>query len=110
MSISSTKSFRIECSLHHDPRLVAGLSALAARAALHAGLSEQEQLDVSAETWKACREVFSDPDLKSNPAAAIRVFLEFFGDRFEIKIDSEINGSPARVACAKLCKTLQPAV
>jgi hypothetical protein len=110
MSISSTKAFRIECTLHNDPRLLVGLSALAGRAALHAGFSEEEQLDVSARTWKACREVFSDPDLKGDPAAAIRVFLEFLGDRFEIKIDPQINGSPARVACAKLCKTLQPAI
>lgn len=113
MSIDSsdpTKAFCIECTLHNDSRLIAGLCALAERAALHVGLSEGERQEAAAGIFKGCQEVFSNPDLERNPAAVITVFLELVADRFEIKIQSDRNANPARIASAKFPKTLQPAL
>ena len=111
MSIDSsdpTKAFCIECTLHNDSRLIAGLCALAERAALQVGLSEDERQNVTAQTFKACQEVFSRPDLGRNPAALITVFVELVADRFEVKIQSDRNRNPARIASAKFRKALQP--
>jgi hypothetical protein len=88
MPIDSARTLWIECTLHNDPRLIMGLGALAGRAALHAGLSNQEQEDLSAAAAQACRETFSGLDLTKNPAAAIRVLVAHLADRIEVRVES----------------------
>jgi hypothetical protein len=88
MPIDSATTLRIECTLHNDPRLILGLGALAGRAALHAGLSDQEQEDLSAAAEQACRETFSGLDPGKNPAAVIKVFVAHLADRIEVRVES----------------------
>jgi hypothetical protein len=89
MPIDSAKTLWIECTLHNDPRLIIGLGALAGRAALHVGLSDQEQEDLSAAVVQACRDAFSSLDLTKNPAAAIKVVVAHLADRIEVRVESE---------------------
>jgi hypothetical protein len=88
MPIDSATTLWIECTLHNDPRLIMGLGALAGRAALHAGLSDREQEDLSAAAAQACRETFSGLDLAKNPRAAIKVFVARLADRIEVRVES----------------------
>jgi anti-sigma regulatory factor (Ser/Thr protein kinase) len=94
MPIDSAKTLWIECTLQNDPRLIPGLAAVVTHAVRYAGLSEQEQADVSTAVVEACRETFRRLRPKDNSAAAIKIFVADFADRVEVKIESSGETAP----------------
>jgi anti-sigma regulatory factor (Ser/Thr protein kinase) len=102
MPIDSVKTFWIECTLHNDQRLITGLAAVIERVALHAGLSEREQQEISTAAVEACGETFARADARKEPASEIKVFIADFPDRIEIKVESA--DAPISARSAKMPK------
>jgi len=78
---------QIQCTLHNDPRLIAGASAVAAHVAQHGGLSERAQEDLAAAAIEACREVFR---LRPNRGSLLtaQLIAASFPDHVEVRVES----------------------
>ena len=82
----SAAAIQIQCTLHNDPRLIAGASAIAAHVGRHGGLSERAQEDLAAAAIEACREVFRlGPNRGPLPSAQLAAAS--FPDRVKVSIE-----------------------
>jgi anti-sigma regulatory factor (Ser/Thr protein kinase) len=86
---------RIECTLHNDPRLIAGVAAMVAHVARRAGLSERAGEDVSTAAAEACREAFLRCNRQGAPSSPIKLAIADFSDRVEVTIESSGGALPA---------------
>lgn len=90
-------TIRIQCTLHNDPRLIVGASAIAAHVARQRGFSERAQEDLAAAAIEACREVFRfRPNRGSLPTAQLSAAS--FPDRVEVTVESSASRSTVRPA------------
>ena len=76
-----------ECTLHNDPRLIAGAAALAAHVARHAGLSERAQEDLDQAVAEACRQAFRLSGGARRAGATIHLAVKSFPDRVEAAVE-----------------------
>jgi anti-sigma regulatory factor (Ser/Thr protein kinase) len=83
----SAPTIRIQCTLHNDPRLIVGASAIAAHVAQHGGLSERAQEDLAAAAIEACREVFRLRP-KRDSLLTGQLTASSFPDRVEVSVES----------------------
>jgi hypothetical protein len=82
-----SRSLRIECTLHDDPRLMVGITEIVVHAAQHAGLSEQAQENLRAAVAEACREAFLLARDKVDMSATVKFVAADFPDRVEVTIE-----------------------
>jgi anti-sigma regulatory factor (Ser/Thr protein kinase) len=86
---------RIECTLHHDSRLMPGITAVVAHVARRAGLSEQAEASISAAAAEACREAFLLLDSQAGSPFSVKLIVADFADRVEVTIESPARALPA---------------
>lgn len=86
---------RTECTLHNDPRLIAGAAALAAHVARHAGLSERAQEDLDEAVAEACRQAFRLSGRARRAGATIHLTVGSFPDRVEVAVEYPEGKIPA---------------
>jgi hypothetical protein len=116
----SAPAIQIQCTLHNDPRLIAGASAIAAHVGHHGGLSERAQEDLAAAAMEACREVFRlGPNRGPLPTA--KLVAESFPDRVKVSVELPLAPQgmvrpaprakrPAKSATAKKAKAFASAL
>lgn len=90
------RNARIACTLHNDPRLIAGVAALIAHVARRAGFSERAEADLSTASMEACRETFLQLASHAGPPASITMAIEDFSDRVEVTIESSAKALPLK--------------
>jgi len=91
----TTDSSRVVLLLPNDERLIAALDAVVAHAGERAGLSRQEQAELTHSAEEACEETFSSVGRNGNPI--LRVVVSDFPNRVEVSIeDSSIRHRAGR--------------
>lgn len=91
---NSDPALRIQCTLHCDLRLVAGAAAIVAHVAQQAGLSEDEQNDLSSATLAACRQTRNSSSTGDSPRQ-IQIEASAFSDRVEVGVEFSGNAVSA---------------
>jgi len=76
-----------ECTLHNDPRLIAGAGALAGHMARLAGLPERAQEDLDGAIAEACRQAFQMSGRQGRGRATIHLAVARFPDRVEVAVE-----------------------
>lgn len=84
----------VELVVPRDHRLLPAVDAILAHACERAGLSGNEQRDLSRAVFEACDESFSLAGRNGNPQAKLRVLISDFPNRVEVAIEQS-NGGPA---------------
>jgi len=106
MSTDPGPGGRTECTLHNDPRLIAGAAALASHVARRAGLSEPAQEDLDRAVAEACRQAFELSGRARRAGATIHLAVVSFPDRVEVAVEYP-EGKGA--AAAKAVRSRAPA-
>jgi len=83
----TTDHIRTELTVHNDPRLMAGVSALVSHLALVAGLPVASQEGLAAAVVDACRETFPLVNGEEGHDGALQMIVEDFPDRVEVTIE-----------------------
>lgn len=84
---TDTAGARAECTVPNDPRLIAGVAALASHVAQHAGCSERAQHDVDEAVLGACDEAFRAIGRKARARATIHVVLTTLPEGLEVNLE-----------------------
>ncbi len=92
MSTNSDRALRIQCTLHCDPRLISGATAIVTHVALQAGLAENEQTELTSAALAACRHVSGSPHNGIDPPREIQIDAAAFPDRVEVAVEFSGNG------------------
>lgn len=120
-----SRNARLECTLHNDPRLIAGVAALVAHVARRAGFSERAENDFSTAAVEACQKTFLQLASQAGPPGSIALAVADFSDRVEITIESsakalslerslvdrverETRDGRSRVTLVKYCNSAKP--
>jgi hypothetical protein len=100
----TTERPRVECALHDDSRLFAGVRAIVFHSAEQAGLGEPTREELTAATLEICREAFAIAR-KGSRDAAIKLIVGGAPDRIEITVDypGEIPRGSADASIGKAC-------
>lgn len=86
MTKNSDPALRIQCTLHCDFRLVSGATAIVTHVARQAGLSEDEQNDLSSAALTACRQTLSSSSTDGS-SRQIQIDASAFSDRVEVRVE-----------------------
>jgi len=84
----------VELVLPKDRRLLPAVEAILAHACERAGLSGNEERELSRAVSEACDESFSLAGRSGNPQAMLRLLISDFPNRVEVAIEQS-NGGPA---------------
>src|SRR6202046_20474 len=91
----STDPSRTELTLHDDPRLIAGVTAIVSFASPRCGLSCGAQEGLAAAAAEACRETFPLVNSNGSKDGALKVIVSDFPDRVEVAIEHSGESLPS---------------
>ena len=83
----TTSPSRIEVTIHNDSRLFAALYDILCHSARRAGLSQSGQQGFAEAALNACRETFLLVDDAAEPNGMLRLLIQDFADRVEVRIE-----------------------
>lgn len=94
MKTNSDPALRIQCTLHCDLRLVSGATAIVTHVARQAGLSEDDQNDLTSAALTACRQTPGSSSTDDSPRQ-IQIDASAFSDRVEVGVEFSGNAVSA---------------
>jgi hypothetical protein len=101
----TTKGEKIACDCENDPRLIAGIAAIASHVAKYAEWKSESQAQLAEATAEACREAFGVTEMSKNKTSSIRVVCEPFQDRIEVSIEFPGEYSEKEIAAVQKTKS-----
>jgi anti-sigma regulatory factor (Ser/Thr protein kinase) len=101
---------QVELRLPKDQRLIAAVDAVVAHASERAGLSQEEQTELSRATAEACDETFSLAARNGKPNPIVRVVISDYPNRVEVSIEesAEARGGRGQERVATPAEKLDP--
>src|ERR1700722_14841639 len=100
----TTKGEKIACDCENDPRLIAGIAAIASHVAKYAEWKSESQTQLAEATAEACREAFGVTEMGKDKAGSIRGVCEPFQDRIEVSIEFSGEYSEKEIAAVQKTK------
>jgi hypothetical protein len=95
MNTNTDRVLRIRCALHGDDRLVAGAAVVVTHLARQAGLSEDEQSELTSASLAACQKAVGFPTAGIDPPRELQLDAAAFSDRVEVTVEFSGNGASA---------------
>jgi anti-sigma regulatory factor (Ser/Thr protein kinase) len=109
MKMTTADPSRVEILVPQDERLIAAVEAVVAHASERAGLSAEEQAELTIATEEACRETFQQASRGGALNPVLRIVVCDFPERVEVSIEeSNRPGAPAGRAASEATSARQP--